>query len=62
MKDSSNIRSISFHPSGDYIVAGTDNPLIRLYDINTLQCYVSPNGESNHLGPINQVRKHHVLG
>jgi cleavage stimulation factor subunit 1 len=59
MQDSSNIRSISFHPSGDYIVAGTDNPLIRLYDINTLQCYVSPNGESNHLGPINQIRYGH---
>jgi len=30
--------------------------MIRLYDINTLQCYISPNADGNHLGPINQVR------
>ena len=29
------------HPSGDFVLAGTQHPVIRLYDVNTQQCYSS---------------------
>ena len=29
------------HPSGDFVLVGTQNPVIRLYDVNTQQCYSS---------------------
>jgi cleavage stimulation factor subunit 1 len=33
------------HPSGDFVLAGTQHPVIRLYDINTQQCYSSYTAE-----------------
>lgn len=39
-KDADQIRCMSFHPSGDFLVVGTNQTVIRLYDINTAQCYV----------------------
>lgn len=29
------------HPSGDFVLVGTQHPVIRLYDVNTQQCYSS---------------------
>lgn len=57
-RDSHNVRSIHFHPSGDYLLAGTDHTLVHLYDVHTSQCFtVSPlPAENYHLAPINQVR------
>ncbi|ONI08908.1 hypothetical protein PRUPE_5G207700 [Prunus persica] len=55
--DTHNVRSVSFHPSGDFLLAGTDHPIPHLYDINTFQCYLSANApEINDNGAINQVR------
>ncbi len=31
---------MAFHPTGDYLVVGTNQPVVRLYDTNTAQCYV----------------------
>ncbi|XP_074376329.1 cleavage stimulation factor subunit 50 isoform X5 [Apium graveolens] len=57
IQDTHNVRSVSFHPSGDFILAGTDHPIPHLYDVNTFHCYVSANVlESNANGAINQVR------
>jgi cleavage stimulation factor subunit 1 len=57
IQDSHNVRSICFHPSGDYLLSGTDHPLIRLYDLHSLQAYVTPpSAESQHNSQINQVR------
>jgi len=56
LQDSHNVRTINLHPSGDYVIAGTEHNMIRLYDINTRQAFVSPNTDQNHFGPINQVR------
>lgn len=55
-KDSHNVRSIHFHPSGDFLVAGTDQNVIKLYDVHTTQCYVGSRPNDHHVAPINQVR------
>ncbi|CAL2262045.1 unnamed protein product [Prunus armeniaca] len=57
IQDTHNVRSVSFHPSGDFLLAGTDHPIPHLYDINTFQCYLSANApEIDVNGAINQVR------
>lgn len=57
IQDTHNVRSVSFHPSGDFVLAGTDHPIPHLYDVNTFHCYISANVlESNANGAINQVR------
>ncbi|XP_058070491.1 cleavage stimulation factor subunit 50 isoform X2 [Magnolia sinica] len=57
IQDTHNVRSVSFHPSGEFLLAGTDHPIAHLYDINTFQCYLSSNvQETNANGAINQVR------
>ncbi|KAG8488174.1 hypothetical protein CXB51_018341 [Gossypium anomalum] len=57
IQDTHNVRSVSFHPSGDFLLAGTDHPIAHLYDVNTFQCYLSANSpEISVNGAINQVR------
>ncbi|KAE8676932.1 Cleavage stimulation factor subunit 50 [Hibiscus syriacus] len=57
IQDTHNVRSVSFHPSGDFLIAGTDHPIPHLYDVNTFQCYLSANPpEIGVNGAINQVR------
>ncbi|XP_042490461.1 cleavage stimulation factor subunit 50 [Macadamia integrifolia] len=57
IQDTHNVRSVSFHPSGEFLLAGTDHPIAHLYDINTFQCYLSANApEIGVNGAINQVR------
>ncbi|XP_057952628.1 cleavage stimulation factor subunit 50 isoform X1 [Malania oleifera] len=57
IQDTHNVRSVSFHPSGDFLLAGTDHPIAHLYDVNTFQCYLSANvPEIGVNGAINQVR------
>ncbi|KAF8005749.1 hypothetical protein BT93_K0126 [Corymbia citriodora subsp. variegata] len=57
IQDTHNVRSVAFHPSGDFLLAGTDHPIPHLYDVNTFQCYLSasvPEFAVN--AAINQVR------
>ncbi|XP_031271059.1 cleavage stimulation factor subunit 50 [Pistacia vera] len=57
IQDTHNVRSVSFHPSGDFLLAGTDHQIAHLYDVNTFQCYLSANvPEIGVNGAINQVR------
>lgn len=57
IQDTHNVRSVSFHPSGDYLLAGTDHPIPHLYDINTFKCYLPPNFQEIGVNSaINQVR------
>ncbi|OMO62946.1 hypothetical protein CCACVL1_22560 [Corchorus capsularis] len=57
IQDTHNVRSVSFHPSGDFLIAGTDHPVPHLYDVNTFQCFLSANPpEIGVNGAINQVR------
>ncbi|KAL3716604.1 hypothetical protein ACJRO7_008220 [Eucalyptus globulus] len=57
IQDTHNVRSVAFHPSGDFLLAGTDHPIPHLYDVNTFQCYLSANvPEFAVNAAINQVR------
>ncbi|KAK9684458.1 hypothetical protein RND81_10G211700 [Saponaria officinalis] len=57
IQDTHNVRSVSFHPSGDYLLAGTDHPTPHLYDINTFKCYLSANTDDiPGNAAINQIR------
>ncbi|XP_008194232.3 cleavage stimulation factor subunit 1 [Tribolium castaneum] len=40
ISESEPIRAMSFHPGGDHMIVATNHPVVRLYDVNTLQCYV----------------------
>lgn len=55
IQETHNVRSIAIHPSGDYLLAGTDHNVVRLYDINTQQCFTSPEVHDHHQSGINQV-------
>ncbi|XP_077509237.1 cleavage stimulation factor subunit 1 Cst50 [Amblyomma americanum] len=50
------VRTLAFHPSGDFVLVGTQHPTIRLYDVNTAQCFVSSVPSDQHKGPINAIR------
>ncbi|CAI9111762.1 OLC1v1012074C1 [Oldenlandia corymbosa var. corymbosa] len=57
IQDTHIVRSVSFHPSGDFVLAGTDHPIPHLYDVNTFQCYLSATfPDTGVSGAINQVR------
>uniref|UniRef100_A0ACD5X4G2 Uncharacterized protein n=1 Tax=Avena sativa TaxID=4498 RepID=A0ACD5X4G2_AVESA len=55
IQDTHNVRSVCFHPCGDYILAGTDHPIAHLYDVNTFTCYLAANPQDCS-SAINQVR------
>lgn len=50
------MRCLSFHPTGDYVAVGTDHNVLRVYDINTAQCFVSAIPSQHHNSSINCVR------
>ena len=56
LKDSHNVRSIHFHPTGDYILAGTDLNVVKVYDVATMQCFVGQRANDLHMNAINQVK------
>jgi cleavage stimulation factor subunit 1 len=55
LAEASPIRTVRFHPSGQFLLVGTDQPEIRMYDVKTLKCYASANVHSYHTGAINAV-------
>lgn len=42
------VRAIAMHPAGDHLLVGTLHPTLRLYDINTIQCFVASNPTDQH--------------
>lgn len=50
------VRCLAFHPTGDYLVVGTDHNVLRVYDINTAQCFVSPVPAQQHNSGITCVK------
>lgn len=47
---------MSIHPSGDFLAVATEGPVVRLYDINSCQCYVCPYPREHHTGALTSVR------
>ena len=39
---------MSFHPGGEYILVATEHPTLRLYNVETAQCFVGPNPADQH--------------
>ncbi|CAI4231021.1 unnamed protein product [Auanema sp. JU1783] len=42
------VRAISFHPGGEYLLVSTEHPTLRLYNVETAQCFVSANAADQH--------------
>ncbi|KAJ8978583.1 hypothetical protein NQ317_016000 [Molorchus minor] len=50
--ESEPIKALAFHPAGDHMIVATNHPVIRLYDVNTLQCFVCAFPSHQHTQPI----------
>ncbi|KAG4071780.1 hypothetical protein HA402_011934 [Bradysia odoriphaga] len=50
------VRCLSFHPTGDYMIVGTDHEVLRVYDINTSQCFVSAIASQQHTSSVTCVK------
>lgn len=50
------VRCLSFHPTGDFMAVGTDHEVIRVYDINTSQCFVSAIAAQQHQSSVTTVQ------
>jgi len=46
--DAEQISDIAFHPTGDYLLVGCEQPVIRVYDVSTGQCFVGQSFMSQH--------------
>ncbi|KAL7675172.1 hypothetical protein ACOME3_001437 [Neoechinorhynchus agilis] len=46
------VQCFSFHPSGEYMIVGTSHPTLRLYHVETCDCWISPNPKDQHNEPI----------
>lgn len=40
LQDAEPIKCLAFHPGGEHLIVGTNHPVVRLYDVNTAQCFV----------------------
>ncbi|CAL8095716.1 unnamed protein product [Calicophoron daubneyi] len=54
--EASPIRTLHFHPSGNFLLVGTQHKTLRLYDVQTCRCYVSAVPEDQHNSAVNMVR------
>ena len=55
IQEASPVRCLSFHPSGDYMLVGCQQPTLRLYDVNTARAFVSSNPIDQHSSPITMI-------
>lgn len=53
--DAEHISTLAFHPTGDYLLVGCDQPIIRLYDANTAQCFTGMAPNQQHQDVITSV-------
>lgn len=51
-QESAPVNAISIHPTGDYLLVGTQHPVVRVCDINTSQSFVGSEPATNHTGEI----------
>lgn len=56
LKDCEGVRCLTFHPTGDYMAVGTDHEVLRVYDINTAQCFVSAIPSQQHKSSVTCVK------
>ncbi|CAH1988371.1 unnamed protein product [Acanthoscelides obtectus] len=54
--ESEPIKAFSFHPGGDHLLVATQHPVIRLYDMNTMQCFVCAFPQHQHTQAVTYVK------
>ncbi|VDM31410.1 unnamed protein product [Hydatigera taeniaeformis] len=54
--EASPIKTLHFHPSGNYLLVGTHHKTLRIYSVNTCQCFVSAVPEDQHNGAVTMAR------
>ncbi|KAF6020648.1 CSTF1 [Bugula neritina] len=47
------VKSLNLHPTCDWLLVSTEHPTVRLYDMNTQQCFVGSNPGDQHSAPVN---------
>lgn len=47
---------MSFHPGGDHLILATQHPVVRLYDVNTLQCFVCSIPSHQHTNTVTSLK------
>lgn len=52
LSDVARVLSVSFHPSGDYLLASTTGRVVRLYDVASGACFKSRDEASQHAGGV----------
>eukprot|EP00850_Spirogloea_muscicola_P023339 SM000349S12879 [mRNA] locus=s349:87280:90656:+ [translate_table: standard] len=50
IQDTHRVKSVAFHPCGEYVLAGTEHALLHLYDVNTFKCFLSAAVQPPHIG------------
>lgn len=55
-QDSGPVKCVSFHPLGNFIIAATTHPVIRMYDVTTGCCFVCPNPRHQHTKQVNSLK------
>ena len=50
------MNSVHFHPSGDFLLVGTDHFMIRVLDVKTSKSFTAIQPQDHHKSSINQVR------
>jgi cleavage stimulation factor subunit 1 len=52
LSDVARVLSVSFHPSGDYLLASTTGRVVRLYDVASGACFKSRDEAAQHAGGV----------
>lgn len=55
IQEAEQLRCLSFHPGGEWILVATQHPTLRLYRIETSQCFVASNPGDQHMQPVTSV-------
>lgn len=56
LTDCEPVLCVSFHPTGDYIAIGTEHNVLRVYDVQTTQCFVSAIPSQQHKAGVTCVK------
>eukprot|EP00093_Oithona_nana_P013895 13895.XXX_348210_349825_1 [CDS] Oithona nana genome sequencing. len=49
INETEHVEDVAFHPSGSHLLVGVRHPVIRMYDVNTTQCFTGSVPRHQHL-------------
>jgi len=56
LQDVHPVRSLCIHPCGDFLMVGTAHQAVRMYDLQTLNCFTTFNQAQHHGAGVNDIR------